>query len=213
MFATDRDLLVLEPTVFNDVGWVGQRLVKTTGSISGTTLTVAATPDLEQVDVRGGHVALVNDVPYEVIERLSPTELTVSRLRSGSDGAVLPPAEITDAPVEVHTFGPQIALVHGQVLRAVGIEPDEPADPGAPAEEDITNPAALARLEALGALHLVFSAAAALAPVGSSQEARAALYRDRFAAERRRVVARLDLDGDGLPDATRRPNVVQFMRA
>ncbi|MFG0260543.1 MAG: hypothetical protein ACF8LK_09355 [Phycisphaerales bacterium JB041] len=40
MFATDRDLLVLEPSLVRDIGWVGQRLARGSGDIAGTTLTM-----------------------------------------------------------------------------------------------------------------------------------------------------------------------------
>jgi len=212
MFTHDRDLLLFEPNLFGDVAWIGQRLLDSTGTISGTTLTVAAPPTLEDMLIDAGHVAVVNQVPYEVIERLSPTEATVSRPRADPEGPVIPPIEVTDEPTSVHTFVPQIALVHSQVLQMIGIPPNDEELDG-PTEQDVTNPGDLTRLESLGALHLIFSAAAALAPETSPLRARAEMYRDRFAAERRRAVARLDLNGDGLPDASRRLNVVQFMRA
>jgi hypothetical protein len=68
---------------------------------------------------------------------------------------------------------------------------------------------------ALGALHLVYTAATAPdANWNTSNEfSRAQTYRERFAAERQRIAARLDLDGDGEPDATRRLNLIQFVRS
>ena len=42
MFAQDRDLLALDPNLFRDVAWSGQRLVSGVGNISGTTLTLTS---------------------------------------------------------------------------------------------------------------------------------------------------------------------------
>jgi hypothetical protein len=104
-------------------------------------------------------------------------------------------------------------MVHAQVLRMLGIDPDEPAMPGAVTEASITNGESLALFEALGALHLIFTAAAALSGADSPAAYKANLYLDRFAAERSRVAARIDTNGDGLPDATRRPSLILTTRA
>jgi len=168
--------------------------------------------DFAQAGVDAGYVVTVGDAPYEVIARLTATTLTVSRLRAHETDPVLTPSPTSGKPLEVMTFRPQMAVVHAQVLRMIGIEPADPAEPDRPGESSITNPEALARVEALGALHLVYAAAAAPTEPGSSLWARADFYRRRFAEERRRAAARLDVDGDGVPDATRRLNVVQFVR-
>jgi len=211
MFITDRDLLVLEPNLFRDAGWAGQRLVKGIGDVAGTTLTLTSQDvDLEAAGVEAGHIVSVGIVGYEVVERLSATTATISRLRVSTGDPVQAPSPAQEQQIEVFTFRAQIAMVHAQVLRLLGMEPDEEEGPG---EADITNPGALKRIEALGTLHLVFSAVAALGEPGSGVWARAEMYRDRFAAERRRAAARIDLDGDGVADATRRLSLVQLVRA
>lgn len=213
MFATDRDLLILEPNLVRDIGWVGQRLVKGVGDIAGNTLTMT-TQDVgfELAEVGPGNVVNVGGVVYEVIETIDNTRLTISRMRASTDGAVLPPSAVTGAQAEVMSFRPQLAMVHAQVLRMLGIDPDEAPEIGAVTEDSITNPASLALFEALGALHLVFTAAAALAGETSPAAFKARMYRDRFGAERGRVSARIDTDADGIPDATRRPSVVRLVR-
>lgn len=211
MFATDRDLLVLEPNLLRDIGWAGQRLVKGTGDVSGTTLTMTSQDvGFELAEVGPGHVVVVGGVAYEVLDTISNTQLTISRVRASAEGAALPPSPTAGAAVEVMSFRPQVAIVHAQVLRMLGIEPDEPA--GVIGEESITNGGSLALFEALGALHLVFAAASALAGAESPAAIKAGMYRDRFALERGRVAARIDTDGDGVADATRRPSVVQLVR-
>lgn len=217
MFATDRDLVTLEPGLMRDVGWSGQMLVRGVGTIAGSVLTLSPGPeaDLQAAGVGPGHVALVAGTSYEVVEVLGPLSARVSRLRDLPGDPVRPASPVSNAAVTVTTFSPQIRVVHEQVLRMAGIEPSAPAGPGRPGAGAITNGPSLARLEALGALHLVFAAAAApggdLTP--ASWWSRASMYRERFAAERQRIVAEIDTDGDGSPDATRRLNMVQFVRA
>lgn len=214
MFASDRSLLVLEPMLFRDVVWVGQRLVSGTGDVAGTTLTLTSQDvTLEAAGVDAGYVVLVGGTPYEIIERLTASTATISRIRASTADGSLPPTPATSQAVVVMTFRPQIAMIHHQVLRMLGIEPGASPLVGLPGESSITNPGALERIEALGAIHLILAAAAALSPPESGLWARAEMYRQRFASERQRAIARLDLDGDGVADATRRLNVMHVIRA
>jgi hypothetical protein len=211
MFTSDRDLLVLEPNVFRDAGWVGQRLLNTTGSVSGTTMTLVS-GSFTAAGIAPGHVLVYDAVAIEVISVTSATVATVSLLRAKLSDAPIPPPALGVKPVACWTFRPQISLVHAQVLRMLGIDPDAPSE-AMVTEASIVNPLSLALAESLGALHIVYSAAAALSQADSALAARAQMYRQRFGDERQRAVARIDLDGDGEPDATRRLNVIQFLRA
>lgn len=216
MFAADRDLLVVEPELFRDVGWAGQRLVKGVGDVSGTTLTLTSQDNtLAAAGIGAGNVVTVGDVAYEVVARLSATTATISRIRPDPSGAVIPPAPATGKAVVVPTFGAQIAWTHRQILRMLGIDPDE-TDDGLK-ETDITNPAAFRESEAMGALSLVLISAAGPAVDGGSGAAirinRGLMYRERFAHMVRMVGARLDTDGDGVADATRRAGLVWLDRS
>lgn len=215
MFAKDRDLLALEPNLFRDVVWAGQRLVRTvSATVSGTTLTLnAPVVDFEQAGVGAGHVATVDGVSYEVVERLSATEATISRLRTSESEPVIPPSPATSRPAHVVTFAPQLAMAHRQVLAMVGIDAEDPGGLGMPTASDITNPEALGRVEVLVALHAILSAASALSGPDSPMGRRAEMYRRWLWEERQRAVARIDLDGDGEPDVARRLNIVQLVRA
>lgn len=210
-FAVDRDLLVFEPALFRDAAFAAQTRVQTAdAAIAGTALTSAAA-DFVASDVNAGAVALVAGVPLEVVARLSATQLTVSRLRESTAAAPVAPAPVSGATLSIITFAPQIRVMHDMLLRTVGVDPDDPA--ASPSQADITNPGAFIRAEALGALHLIFAAAAPIAGDDSPLWVKAELYRNRFAAERRRLIAGVDLDGDGQPDAVRRPSVIQLTRA
>lgn len=212
MFATDRDLLALEPNLFKDIAWAGQRLILCTGSIAGTTLTIApGDADFATAQVAPGHVALVDGIAYEVVEVLTSTTATISRLRPDPTGPVLPPDAGTGLVVSISSFAPQLNLVHNQVLRLLDIEPTDPD--ALPNESSITNPRALIPIECVTTLHLIYTAAAALATPASTLWHRVAHYRGRIAEERPRVAALIDLDNDGHPDATRRLSTFALLRA
>jgi hypothetical protein len=208
MFATDADLLDYEPNLFRDVMWVSQRLVDGQGAVSASVLTMSsADAGFDAAGVTTGNVAFVGGAAFEVLERISSTAVRLSRPRPTPDYVQIPVANIAGGPARVATFAPQLAIVHAQLLRMLGIEPGEPA------ESDITNPSALRRVECLGALHLIFAAAGSLTAPDSPINQRAEFYRTRFANERERVVVKLDTDGGGEPDVIRKLNVFQMLRA
>lgn len=215
MFASDRDLLVLEPELFRDIGWAGQRLVKGVGDISGTTLTLTAYDNtLTAAGADAGNVVMVDGVPYEFTARLSATTATISRIRPDPSGAVIPPAAVTGKPVVVTTFLPQIALAHRQVLRWLGIDPDEAGD--GVRESNITNATAFREAEALGALSQVLYSAAGPAMDGtavSERINRSRKYQEDFSQMVRSIGARIDADGDGIFESTRRAGIVEMERA
>lgn len=202
-YASDRDLLVLEPRLFVDLLWVGQRLYEGEVSSSGTVLT-AASGGLDAAGVGAGHVVTVGGASYEVVERLSDAELSVSLLRATASAPLVAPggASGVSGTGRVMTFSPQIELVHAQVLAMAGIED----------AAVVTDPSRLVLIEALGALHLIYASASA----GSGRDSmgdRASMYRGRFGAERARVRLMLDLDGDGEAETERRLNAGVFVRA
>ncbi|GMV26804.1 MAG: hypothetical protein AMXMBFR58_28350 [Phycisphaerae bacterium] len=215
MFITDRDLLVHEPSLFRDVVWTGQRLCKGVASVTGTTLTASALDnDFAAASIGAGHVAVVDGIACEVISRDDTDQLTVSRIRPTQLEPAIPVGPITDKPLWIVTFAPQIRLVHLQLLRLIGAEETGTgALPGAILESQITNPGDLASLEAFGVLAFLLAAAAATAASSSPLAVRAAFYRGLFSQERSRVTVRLDLDGDGVADAERRLNAAALERA
>ena len=222
MFAQDRDLLAIDPNVLRDVGWAGQRLVTGVGNVSGSTLTLTSQDvTFEAAGVTTGHIVLVDGTPYEIIERLSATTATISRIRPGPDEPEIPPSPATAKPVIVHTFAPQLAAIHSQILKLLGIDPAlvdlGPAN-SQPKESDITNPDSFRPVEALGALYHAYCIAAGpgtaelAGSLASTWLNRARMWRDRYAEALRTTAAQIDLDGDGKPDATRRPGLTQFIR-
>ncbi len=213
MFATDRDLLVLEPGLLGDVAWVGQRLVSGTGDVSGTTLTLTSQDNgLLAQGVSAGSIVRIGGNGYEVVSVSGESTAEVSRLRAYADDAPAGLLTMTGVAVEVFTFAPQIADVHRRVLRMLGLEPAGEATGTELDESAVVNAGDLSRLEALGALHLIYAGVSAGQGPEAPATLRAELYRARFAAERGAVLVKLDTDGDGVADVARRPGLGRLVR-
>lgn len=215
MFASDRDLLMYEPRLFVDTVWVGQRLASVTGFVTSGVL-VAAGAMFSSIGIQAGHIVNYKDASYEVVQVLGETQLGLSVPRASAEDPVILAPDSASTTARIYTFRHQLLIVHGQILRMIGIEPELQALPGEAlvTELSIVNPGALRRLEALGTLHLIFAAASAsgLVGEGSGLADRALMYRERFAAERERVSVLIDTDGDGRADAARRPTVMHLVR-
>lgn len=207
MFATDRDLLVLEPGLFREIAWPGQTLFDTplgTVSASGDTAS-SIKGDFVAQDIGAGNVCVIEGVSVEVVERLSATQLRVSLLRERADGDIVPlPFDGSGQRLVITTFRQQIAHVHNELLRSVGIDGVGTLGVAAVESGAILNTDAFVLAESLGALAMIFAGASALVDDESVTWAKATMYRARYREERARLVAAIDLDGDGFADATRR---------
>lgn len=216
MIATDRDLLVYEPRLFNEAFFVSQRVFDSpsAGSLdtAGTTLTVTNAKWADW-NVGPGWVVLIADAPAEVVTRFNQTQLYVSKLREDANAVVVSTGTGSSLPVRVSTFRPQIQSVHDALMRGVGIEPTAIISPGVITEASITNPKALLRAECLGTLQMVYQAVAVAAGEGSIAWAKARSYAERFAEERRRIVVEIDTNADGTADAIRRFSTHWLTRA
>lgn len=202
MFANDRDLLILEPGLYRDVKWNGQRLLSGVGDLDGTTLTLL-TGSFTDAGIGAGHVVLIDSTPMEMVSVESGTSATVSIMRGDTESIAVGGKDVAAAVVEVFTFEPQISIVHRQVLSMVGIDVDDSDGLG---ESAVTNPGAMVVLEALGALHLIYASAGAPGRGGEAYLDRAKVYQQRFSMQRGQVTAMIDLDGDGIAETRRHPN-------
>lgn len=209
-FSTDRDLLLYEPTLFNDLPWVSQqRLSVTDGEVTGTTLT-SASADFSSAQVDAGCVLLVNTTPVEVVQRIDAMTLTVSLLRTRTTDSVIPPGDVSAASVVVRTFAPQAELFGASLLRLLGLnadDPDQPLD-----AEAVLSLSVMARLEALGTLERVYSSAAALTGDNDALLFKASSYRRRFLEAASRSPIQIDTTGDGLANEKRYVGVSRLVR-
>jgi len=209
-FSNDRDLLHIEPNIFRDVPFLSQmRLTAADAVIAGATLT-SASSDFEAAQVDAGSVILIGETTLEVVSRNSPSMLTVSQPRLNTTDNPIPPAPGTALTITVRTFAPQAALVCAALLRVLGIDPD---DANAPFnEQSIVSTLVMRRLEALGTLERVYSAAFALAGDNTAVHEKARQYRRRFHAACSSASVLLDVNGDGQPDTRRHLGITRFVR-
>lgn len=207
----DRDLLIREPSMFLDASNAATSLLSTTdGAISGTTLT-SADSDFVTMGIELGHVIVVNGEALEVVSRADANRLVVSKPRASTVDVQIEPGDGSTLSLEVITFARLIAEVEAWVLGAFGIDS---ADPVTPLDETaILNPQEIEPLIALRTIAKAFAAASALAPTDSSLSQRAVLYADLASDARRQAKVVIDLDGDGIADATRHIDVISLSRS
>lgn len=217
-FATDRDLLALEPMLMRDVGFAAQILARVTATVSNGVLT-AGNVNFTTLGVTTGSIVSVDGVPLEVLSRTGNTTLNVSLLRGSDSDPQIVPGPMSNLALVVATFMPQIGLAHDQILRLAGLGSGQLGAAEPVSESAVVNGPSLKLLECLGALHLIYSAASAWVPGGGGNGAganaaagRAEMYRERFIRERARVRVLLDLDGDGVADSERSLNWREVVR-
>ncbi|MGP1345247.1 MAG: hypothetical protein ACTS3F_01085 [Phycisphaerales bacterium] len=207
MFARDRDLLMLEPALPREVDWVGQRLLDAgSGVVSagGTALLLTGISGLAALSIASGQLIRVDGVWGEIVSAIEPNLLTISRLRADADAPAIPLSVggATPSDVRVISFGAQIGGVHAALMESLGLG-DDGLD-----EVAVLDGALMARIEALGALGIVYSGAASMVGGGGdgmrdAMGLKGAMYRERFEQQRRTLSVRIDTDGDGEADEMR----------
>lgn len=207
MFATDADLLELEPTLFVRLAWPSQRLLQTAGElVSGVLEIDGAGRSFADAGVGPGSVVVHGRTAFEVLGLDGPHRAIVSHPRGGGDA--IPPEDAGEQPVRAVSFVPQIALAHRQAMSMLGLDPDLVQG----ADAMVLTPGPVRRVEALGAMVLIYAAASAAGDADAALAERAGLYRRLFSEARRAARVTLDLDLDGGPDATRRFGAVSLRR-
>lgn len=210
MFAEDRDLLVLEPRLFLEIGFLSQTLGTGMGTLAGGVVTATGL-DFVARGVSPGHVLVFGEVSLEVMEVISPTTARVSMIRGDIGAPEVAPADIaTSTQIAVRTFAPQLHEVGSLllVLAGAGTRLGE----GVPTAASVTNAESLRRVTSLGALQRIYEAAASLVADDHPYVRKSEQYRRAFNAERSSAVVDLDLDGDGVPEVRRRLSAVRFVR-
>jgi hypothetical protein len=213
-FCTDIDLLHWEPAICRDAAFASQTLIGGTGNLTGTTFAIAsgsftgAHVAADQVLVLSG--ALNGSFPIFSVD--GATQLTVSALYDGlfpAEGSPTPtpPGTATGLAYTIRTFWPQRRIISEMILTAAGLDPADAA-----AGDKILNPAVLVRPCALGTLHLIYSALAAVAEDPKNLLERVTLYERLYRGALRGARVELDLDGDGRADAIRTLGVLELVR-
>jgi len=206
-FVLDADLLAYEPNVFVELPFAAQRLLRVTdAALSGATLTSAT----------GGFAALAPG--GVVVLSTSAGDAVTGAIASVTDDNTV---VLTRAPVgfeagaavvvEARTLGPQVALVHAEVMRSIGLDGDDAAvtlD-----ESAVVSVGLMRKIEALGALSRAYAGAVAIVGDQALIEAKAERYRRMFGAALSEAQVLIDTDGDGEADACRLPGVGRMVRA
>lgn len=210
MLCTDIDLLRWEPHLAAEASFSTQTLLSTTGSVSGTTLTIS-TGSLGAAHVRAGFIACVSGAIsgcFPILSIDSETTCTLSVIYDGLDETpALPvsPGAGADLTVAIRSFYPQRRIVSDLLMRMAGVEPG--------GSRSIVNVEAFRKPCALGTLHMIYNA---MSTASFDNRAdlliRAELYERLYRKSLRAVVAEIDTDGDGIANCRRHLRVVHFAR-
>ncbi len=191
-YATDRDLLLLDPLVFNEFPATPQQRINVDdATVSGTTLT-SVTADFTQAQIDEGHIALLAGRPIEIVARVDANTLTASQLRNSTDDDPIAPGDTTSAELIIRTFGPQIAIAHAFLLDRLNLLATETAA--------VLNPEVAARLEAMQTIAHVYAWSFNQSSDATAHQQRTSMLAKRFANLTRTMVIQLDRDGDGIMD-------------
>lgn len=191
MYADDRDLLVLEPSIFTEHFRLGQRLFRGTVSVSGTQ--VAAVPEVNfaQLGVSVGGVIVIGEGVYEIAGVQGGTRLVVSRPRGTNTDPVIAPPGSASIVASIVTFRPQLSLAERLLIRELGAGADRAKLLSVPLVRDLI---------VLGALELILATTSTTTP---AEESKLEFFRRLLARTRGLSRIELDLDGDGQADAER----------
>jgi len=206
----DRDLMVIDPSVFVEALAVATVVIEAADGLITNDRLTSMTTDFEAAEIDAGHVVVVSGVVHEVVSRISSATLSISRPRANTDDPIIKPEPGSSLPVQIPTFARQTEVAQAWVFGALGLDPEE-GEGGADATA-ILNPAAVGRLIAAETLSRVFRMAATADPTSASLADRAVFHREQTSAVRRQTRAVLDLNGDGSADCTRRVGVAALRR-
>lgn len=201
-FSNDADLLAYEPHVFTDLPFASQRRLRVTdAAVDGTTVT-SETGGF--TTVAAGQVVVIEALAYAIASITDDNTLELA-------AAPVELSTTTGLTLTVPTLAPQAALVHDELLRAIGIDVD---DAGADiTEQSIVSTQLMRRLEAIGTLAHAYAAAVALVGDNETINTKADRYRQRYQRALNVAQVLIDADGDGLADAWRSPGVGRMVRA
>ena len=154
---TDRDLVLYEPNLFQNVSFLGQTIVnKYSCSFNGSQLTANSLNFNDyQLDVM--NVVTINEFTFEVLNVVNTTKLKLSLIRTNTDDSQITSHSIADARFSLRTFLPQIKLIQDAVFLKFGINKDE-QESWLEEKTDVLKEK-IKKLVILGTLERIFSAA------------------------------------------------------
>jgi hypothetical protein len=205
-FSNDVDILKYEPVLFGELHLPWQILVTgSSGTLSGTTF-AASDADFVSALITTGHVIYLQsangylDGAYEIVSVDSPTELTVSVIRTDSNDAPIAPPAATDIFYRISTLGPQASEVGFQLTEYFSIGPGNPTS-----EVDVEDVLYTDVLKRASVFAVISSVYAMLASKDKDENfwKKSLHYRRLFEMARERCRLSMDIDGDGVADITK----------
>ncbi len=172
---TDRDLLLMEPTLCRDAAVAATVLASGDATLSAGVLSIDGVNPAAR-GVLPGHLAVVGEQVVEIVS-VSETDMTVSLIRSEAAGPLLLPASAPLTTARVLSFDHHTAMAHRLILSQLGIDGLDPAD--LLHESNITSTQNLRLVEVCTALEFIWCTVAGAAGQGSAAAERSAFYSRR----------------------------------
>lgn len=214
-FSRDADILKYEPVLFGELHLSGQVLAAgTNGTLSGTTFT-ASGADFVSSQVSAGGVVYMHtadgslDGAYEIVSLDSSTQLSVSVIRSDSDGAPVAPPSATGISYRISTFLPQAGEIGFRLTEHFGIKPGNPAsiyEAG-----DVLDTDVLRRVSVFGIISTVYAMLASKAEDENFWK-KSLHYQKLFERAKERCRLNIDVGSDRVSDVTRVGAFVRLVR-
>jgi hypothetical protein len=215
MLATDRDLLAMEPRLFHDVAWIGQRVHGAEGvAIQGGGLEVVdPSGPFTPGRVEAGGVLLLDGLAVEVVSVADASTAGISLVRGAAEDPAIPAGSLgATARLEAFTFRPQLEIAHRQALALFGLADGAEADGELAPLASVIDTGGLRTLAAVGALGLVHASAAPIVDASGGASGKAERYRAWHAAIVRSLGVPVDDTGDGVADRTLRATAATLRR-
>lgn len=214
-FCTDMDLLYYEPDVFVSAAAAAQTIVNGSGVLTGSSL--ATVENLANLPIEARMVAVLSgaaNATVAIAQVQPPYAMSISVLHEGlfgEDGQTTPVGLGANGQVSysVRSFWAQRQIVSDLLIQACRGRDGDDLRGGAA----IVNSDAFRKPAVLGTLQMIHNAlAAASTDTAGHFAARAEMYERLYRRAMRSVIARIDLDGDGVAEVTRGLNLVEFVR-
>lgn len=209
-FATDRDLMILEPNLFRDLPFLSQQRFDSMDGILTQGHLNCASADFVTLGISTGDVVQVKDQPLEILARIDATHLHVSLIRATVIDASIPPANTSDAKVVIRSFHAQLTAAHDMLLQMLGLDRDDPEQ--VHGEDAIISTTLMTRLETIATLERLYTAAQTLSGDNQMVESKAEHYRKAFRRTWLEARIAIDQDGDGIAERTCQPAVSNLKR-
>ena len=214
-FSTDADILKYEPVLSGELHLPWQVLAAGTGgTLSGTSFAASSADFISALVTAGGVIYLQSadgslDGAYEIVSVDSATQLSVSVIRADSDDVAIAPPAASDISYRVSTFRPQASEASFQLTEYFGIGPGNPAS--TIDVEDVLDTNVLKRASVFAVISTVYAMLASKAKDENFWK-KSLHYQRLFEKARERCRLSIDVDSDGVADATRMGASIQLVR-